>query len=214
LVFCVAYTANLVVVITANNLGYERDPVVHLVGIGVYGVLFFIGAQTFVFNDRRAVESRGLIDQYWPELFMIFAVVAAWLLMREIPVSHDVVWQMWIARQLVGGAELYSDILEINPPLWFWLAVPVEKAAQALGVASKSAIITAVFGYVLISQLVVSGLIADFDRRQRAALLAITTVAGSRASRCRTPSAASAPSRARRQCASTSSRASATRSRC
>jgi hypothetical protein len=42
-----------------------------------------------------------------------------------LPVTHDAIWQMWIARQMLGGAELYKDIIEVNPPLWFWIAVPL-----------------------------------------------------------------------------------------
>ena len=50
----------------------------------------------------------------------------------------DVIWQMWVARQLLGGTELYSQINEVNPPLWFWMAVPVEAAAQALGISRQT----------------------------------------------------------------------------
>lgn len=41
-----------------------------------------------------------------------------------IPIGHDAVWAIWIGRQMLNGATLYRDIIEVNPPLWFWLAVP------------------------------------------------------------------------------------------
>jgi hypothetical protein len=47
-----------------------------------------------------------------------YAFVLA-VLLRAIPLTHDVVWQLWIARQLLQGAEIYRDIWEVNPPLWF-----------------------------------------------------------------------------------------------
>ena len=97
--------------------------------------------------------------------------------MRQMPVSHDVVWQMWIARQLLGGASLYSEILELNPPLWFWLAMPVEKAAQWLGVVPKHAMVAAVFGYIVLAQLAFAALIAELSAGRRAVLLAVSFLA-------------------------------------
>jgi hypothetical protein len=52
--------------------------------------------------------------------------------LRDIPLGHDVNWQMWVARQLNGGAELYRDILEVNPPVWFWMGQVVTAAADAV----------------------------------------------------------------------------------
>src|SRR5690349_9808631 len=121
------------------------------------------GAQTFVFSAFRPMKGRFAVKPFWPEIAIVGAMTAAWFLMRNIPVSHDVVWQMWIARQLLGGAKLYTDILELNPPLWFWLAVPVQKMAQLLETTPKQAIITAVFIYALVAELAVAALIAEFD---------------------------------------------------
>ena len=39
----------------------------------------------------------------------------------------DVAWQLWIARRMHAGANLYRDIIETNPPLWFWMALPVDR---------------------------------------------------------------------------------------
>ncbi len=55
-----------------------------------------------------------------------------------VPVTHDAIWQVWIGRQLLHGAHLYTDIIEINPPLWFWLAVPLAAVGQAFGISSQN----------------------------------------------------------------------------
>jgi hypothetical protein len=44
----------------------------------------------------------------------------------KVPITHDEIWRMWIGRQMLHGAQLYRDIIEVNPPLWFWMAVPVD----------------------------------------------------------------------------------------
>src|SRR5688572_17432184 len=51
-----------------------------------------------------------------------------------LPINHDAVWQMWIGRQMLHGTGLYTDIVEVNPPLWFWISVPLAWLAQALHV--------------------------------------------------------------------------------
>ena len=50
------------------------------------------------------------------------------------PLINDAAWQMWIGRQLNGGDQLYRDILEVNPPLWFWIGAGFEQVAAATGV--------------------------------------------------------------------------------
>lgn len=47
------------------------------------------------------------------------------------PLVNDPAWQLWIGRQLTGGAALYRDILEVNPPLWFWIGAGFERIAAA-----------------------------------------------------------------------------------
>jgi hypothetical protein len=60
-------------------------------------------------------------------LLVAFAVVAAVVAVRAPgTVGSDVTWQLWIGHQLCGGARLYHDIIEANPPLWFWMAVPID----------------------------------------------------------------------------------------
>lgn len=70
--------------------------------------------------------------------------VLGWLLLRAIQPMNDVVWQFWIARQMLGGTRLYTDIWEVNPPLWFWSAMPVEALAESTGIGWQSLLSAAV----------------------------------------------------------------------
>jgi hypothetical protein len=58
-----------------------------------------------------------------------------------IPITHDAAWQMWIGRQMAHGANLYTDIIEVNPPLWFWISVPLARTAELLHVRSLAVLI-------------------------------------------------------------------------
>src|SRR3546814_16942773 len=65
-----------------------------------------------------------------PEPALGFIALVTWLALHGLPFTHDVVWQFWIAQKLFDGAVLYRDIWEINPPLWFWSAVPIQYRSE------------------------------------------------------------------------------------
>ncbi|HXZ85194.1 MAG TPA: hypothetical protein VEI82_06865, partial [Myxococcota bacterium] len=48
--------------------------------------------------------------------------------------NHDTAWCFAAARRLLGGERLYVDILEVNPPLIFWLMAPAAWLGQTLGI--------------------------------------------------------------------------------
>ena len=67
-------------------------------------------------------------------------------------VDSDVASQLWIAQRIHEGARLYRDIVEVNPPLWFWMAVPVERLAALLHLPAASMLI-ATFGLLVVLSL-------------------------------------------------------------
>jgi hypothetical protein len=78
----------------------------------------------------------AVLGRRWVFLALAGLLVAAGI----VPVlywggNHDVAWLLYVARRVVGGAHLYRDIVEINPPLIVLLSVPAAVLAGALGVA-------------------------------------------------------------------------------
>lgn len=184
LAFLIAYAVNLVVIAGAGQLGLVENPLVHLAGMVVYSGTLYLLASRLVFapgtNGQSARSPHGPYASFaarWPGLAVCALWILLYALMFDLPVSHDVVWQMWIARQLSHGATLYVDILEINPPLWFWLAVPVERIAGFLGVPSVHALIAAVFLQIGFAIALLSRLIPDMTDSRRCAVLAAALVA-------------------------------------
>ena len=51
------------------------------------------------------------------------------------PARADMSFLLYAAGRLLDGAELYRDVVEINPPLIVWLNVPVVALARAIGVS-------------------------------------------------------------------------------
>jgi hypothetical protein len=92
-------------------------------------------------------------------------------------VDSDVAWQLWIGQRMLAGADLYRDIIETNPPLWFWMALPVDKAAALLNVRAEAVLIITMAGLVALSLGATGRLIDHIQPHRRALLLAYGALA-------------------------------------
>ena len=86
-------------------------------------------------------------------------------------VDSDVAWQLWIAGRLHAGARLYRDIIEVNPPLWFWMAVPVDRAADWLHVRIEAVLAVAIGCFSAISVATTDRLLTRLRRGHRTMFL-------------------------------------------
>lgn len=167
LVFACAYAINIGVLMLGIELGAPRA-LAHLAGIAVYTLCFYVGAREFAFSPPGP---RWQVWLDWPPLLVGLAWGGVATLIAHVAVSHDVIWQLWIARQLLGGAELYRDIIEINPPLWFWMAVPAQMLADALSLTAKSVIVHATLLWSGLSLIAIGFLLKTFGAKYRATVL-------------------------------------------
>ena len=105
----------------------------------------------------------------WPALALVAAIVSV----RACgSVDADVSWQLWVAHQLNGGARLYRDVVEGNPPLWFWMGMPVDALAQLTHVRSDHVLIALVGCCAALSLAATDRLLRAMPERRRALLLA------------------------------------------
>ena len=86
-------------------------------------------------------------------------------------VDSDVAWQLWIAQQVRGGASLYRDIIEVNPPLWFWMALPIDRAAAALHIRPEPVLAAAVGMFAALALAATDRLLRQITPPRRALLL-------------------------------------------
>lgn len=84
----------------------------------------------------------------------------------------DVAGQFWYANAMRRGVRLYTDIVEINPPLWFWMAMPIDALADGLRMRTEPLTILAVAGLVLLAMAAVGRLLDHIPGPRRIALLA------------------------------------------
>ncbi|HLA02959.1 MAG TPA: hypothetical protein VJ019_09375 [Aestuariivirga sp.] len=83
---------------------------------------------------------RGVIIVSVMALFIIQAVIRF-----RSDINHDAAWYLYVADGLLHGKQLYTDFLEVNPPLGMWLTVPIVWLGSLTGLGS----INANFGVLL-----------------------------------------------------------------
>lgn len=125
-------------------------------------------------GSRTVERKMGIATLYLPEIIFIAAATVALTLLYSIPLTHDVVWQFWIARQMMNGAALYRDVWEVNPPLWFWSAVPIRFAAAWLSIAPLRLLVVVVTALGILSALATGRLSALTSPIARFALMLLS----------------------------------------
>lgn len=75
-------------------------------------------------------------------LFGGLAVVVLGLALSLVVLpGPDLLWRLYIADGMLNGKVLYRDLLEVNPPLWFWAALPATWVAQNTPILAYHALI-------------------------------------------------------------------------
>lgn len=111
---------------------------------------------------------------YWLALTVTTLITALRLIDT---VDSDVAWQLWIAGRLHAGAHLYRDIIEVNPPLWFWMAIPVERVATILHLPIISVLIVGIGVLIALSLYATDRLLNDLAPRRRVIVLGYAALA-------------------------------------
>jgi hypothetical protein len=129
-----------------------------------------------IFKEREGVASRDRlrVNPLWIALAVTTLITGLRLFDT---VDIDVAWQLWIAGRLHAGAHLYRDIIEVNPPLWFWMAVPVDAAARAIGARPEAVLVVFIGAIVALSLSATNRLLADITPPRRSFLLGYAALA-------------------------------------
>jgi hypothetical protein len=70
----------------------------------------------------------------------IVTAVAGLPALLYTPLNHDVACALYYSRRMMAGDRLYRDIVENNPPLIFYLSMPVEWLSLRTGIAEVQAV--------------------------------------------------------------------------
>ncbi|WP_171181796.1 GtrA family protein [Ruegeria sp. HKCCD8929] len=91
----------------------------------------YLALKFWVFDDA---EKSAVID--WPGIALsgLLALVILSLFWGRM-INHDTAWYLIATRELLGGAELYTDLIEVNPPLNFYFTYPALGLAELFDIS-------------------------------------------------------------------------------
>ena len=137
-------SASVTGVLTAIGQPY----LVALLAVGIsVPPMTYLGAKFFVFDD----VGEGQASLALP--VGLLAGLAVWIAFSGSLLNHDTSWYLVAARKWLAGAELYVDIIEVNPPLGFYLALPALALAEGLGLSDSQ-------GQIALMSLVTAGVVS------------------------------------------------------
>jgi putative flippase GtrA len=142
----------------------------------VVPVASFIALRLWVFADRS-----GHVGPTTSDLGVILGLASTVLLVFwNEPVNHDIAWYLFATRNWLSGTELYSVIVEVNPPLNFYLTVPAIEIADVLGISDSRGHYLAIITLLVLSLFWTAMILrtnSALDTRRRVLLLAGTGLA-------------------------------------
>jgi hypothetical protein len=112
-----------------------------------------------------------------PLLAALVVVVAVVAVRATGTVDSDVTWQLWIGHQLSGGVRLYRDIIETNPPLWFWMAIPIDWLSTLIHVRADHVLILVIGCFAALSLIATDRILPPMARPRQALLLVFSALA-------------------------------------
>jgi hypothetical protein len=100
------------------------------------------------------------------------AVVAVTLglfcaLVWSLPPGSDVLWRLHIGELIFAGQVLYRDVVEVNPPLWFWGALPSVLIGKITGVSPYVVSVAIVVANALLAVWLLGRLLQTSPRGER-----------------------------------------------
>jgi len=85
------------------------------------------------------IGSPGRWHDRWPPETMLVLALAIMILLFA-PLNADSGWYLLGARRVLGGERLYVDLIEVNPPLIFWMFVPPAIISDYLPISDDVAV--------------------------------------------------------------------------
>lgn len=102
-------------------------------------------------------------------LLFIAQIVIRW----TSEINHDTGWYLYVAAGLLDGKSLYTDFVEVNPPLSMWLTVPPVVLARWTGLAPDRALYVQQFLLTAASLLLAARYLRAIPELQHAARLVL-----------------------------------------
>jgi hypothetical protein len=71
-------------------------------------------------------------------LLLVGLILLSLIVSLNLNPTSDITWRMHVASETLAGKEIYRDIIETNPPLWFWASLGWAHIANTINVSPYS----------------------------------------------------------------------------
>jgi len=132
-------------------------------GLAMGGVAILVPLLTFLASKYWVFTKAEAGKPHWLPGFISALLVAGTFLavFSGRYLNHDVAWYLVATRKWLEGAQLYIDLVEVNPPLSFYLTVPAIWLADLFGMSDSDAQYVLIAGLLVISLTWVWHLLGD-----------------------------------------------------
>ncbi len=119
--------------------------------------LTFVASKFWAFADTSATAK----GQDLGPLFVVLFGAGYYAIFHNNLINHDTAWYLIATRKWLDGASLYVDLIEVNPPLNFYLTAPAIWVADLLSIKDIHAQILVLSSLITAALLWCSALIRD-----------------------------------------------------
>ena len=140
--------SSLTVHVVTTQLGLGFIAAMACVAVLVPGFTY-LAMRFWVFDRQGQQTGLSLAEIGLPALLALLLLALFWGRIS----NHDVAWYLFATRDWLDGQRLYIDIMEVNPPLAFYLTIP------ALAIADTLATSDANGHYILVALLLFGSLL-------------------------------------------------------
>jgi hypothetical protein len=91
--------------------------------------------------------------------------------------NHDAAWYLYMVERWFGGAVMYRDVIDTNPPLILWVSAPPVWVAQVTGWSAPAVFKAYVFAVALLALTAVAAIVRRTWANQQYVLLGMTAFA-------------------------------------
>ncbi|PIB25696.1 hypothetical protein BFP76_00765 [Amylibacter kogurei] len=129
------FLSSTIVYSTTSHLNWPFWASILVVGLTIPFVSFFI-SKYWAFEDAAHLEKSTI--SYQVVILLGVQLIAYYYWMSLGDVNHDTGWYLVATQKWLSGAQLYVDIVEVNPPWNFYLTVPVIWLSKLTGLTPSS----------------------------------------------------------------------------
>lgn len=114
-------TSASIVYFLTNTLGLDFRWALAAMAVIVPGISFIV-AKFWAFSAPEQDESAGYGS--YVLMALMFQIIGYFWFQSFADLNHDTAWYLIATQKWLDGARLYTDIIEVNPPLGFYWTVP------------------------------------------------------------------------------------------